>query len=171
MRNDRLSALLHFIIAAVPGAELGAVKLNKIAWFADRDHFIRTGRTISGREYIKLERGPVPSGVEDEIDWLKRAGAIIERRVQVVDFSRREFEAITPPSDDTFSAEERETIDHVIAFVRDKSASEISEISHDEVWAEHELGQTISMQRAAAAAFIRPADERSLAWMRRIENH
>jgi hypothetical protein len=171
MRNDRLSALLHYIIDAVPGSDLGAVKLNKIAWFADRDHFIRTGRTISGREYIKLERGPVPAGVEDELDHLKRIGAITERKVKVVDFSRREFESVVPPDASVFAADEREVIDEVIAFARQKSASEISEISHDEVWAEHELGETISLQRAAAAAFLKPIDERALNWVRRIEKN
>jgi hypothetical protein len=171
MRNDRLGALLHYIIDAVPGDELGAVKLNKIAWFADRDHFIRTGRSISGREYIKLERGPVPTGVEDELEHLKRNGAIKEHRVKVVDFSRREFESIIPADVSVFESDEREVIDEVIAFARQKSASEISEISHDEVWAEHELGETISLQRAAAAAFIQPIDERALNWVRRIEKN
>ncbi|MCA3563519.1 MAG: SocA family protein [Methylocystis sp.] len=171
MRNDRLSALLHYIIHAVPGSELGAVKLNKIAWFADRDNFIRSGRTISGREYIKLERGPVPSGVEDELEHLKRLGKITERRVKVVDYSRREFEAVTPPDASVFADDEREVIDEVIAFARQKSASEISEISHDDVWAEHELGETISLTRAAAAAFLQPVDERALNWVRRIEKN
>jgi hypothetical protein len=171
MRNDRLSALLHYIINAVPGPELGAVKLNKISWFADREQFIRSGRTISGREYIKLERGPVPAGVEDELEHLKRIGAVIERRTKVVDYSRREFESIIPPDVSVFAGDERELIDDVIEFVRSKSASEISEISHDEVWAEYELGETISLSRAAAAAFIRPIDERALNWVRRIEKN
>jgi Protein of unknown function (DUF4065) len=171
MRNDRLGALLHYIIDAVPSQELGAVKLNKIAWFADRDHFIRTGRSISGRAYIKLERGPVPAGVEDELEHLKRMGAIIEHRTKVVDFARREFEAIVPADASVFEPDEREIIDEVIAFARQKSASEISELSHDEVWAEHELGETISLQKAAAAAFIQPIDERALNWVRRIEKN
>lgn len=169
MRNDRLGALLHYIIAAVPPDLLGAVKLNKVAWFADRDAFIRMGRTISGREYIKLERGPVPSGVEVELDHLKRSGAIVERRVNVVDYSRREFEAAAPADASAFSADERSIIDDVISFVRDKSAAEISEISHDEVWAEHDLGETIPMHRAAAAASLQPVDERALQWARSVE--
>jgi len=169
MRNDRLGALLHYIIAQVPSEQLGAVKLNKIAWFADRDAFIRLGRTISGREYIKLERGPVPSGVEAEIDHLKRAGAILERRVNVVDYSRREFELVASADPSAFSAEEKSIIDDVIKFVRDKSAAEISEISHDEVWAEHDLGETIPMHRAAAAASLQPIDERALRWARSVE--
>jgi Protein of unknown function (DUF4065) len=169
MKNDRLGALLHYIIHTVPPQQLGAVKLNKIAWFADRDAYIKLGRTISGREYMKLERGPVPIGVEYEIDFLKRAGAIIERRQTVVDYSRREFEAVTLPDMSSFNEDEKALIDAVVTFVRDKTAAEISEISHDEVWAEHELGETIPMQKAAAAAFIKPIDERALNWARAVE--
>ncbi|MGL5115839.1 MAG: Panacea domain-containing protein [Beijerinckiaceae bacterium] len=171
MRNDRLGSLLHWIIASLRPAELGAIKLNRIAWLADRDHFIRTGRTITGREYIKLEQGPVPAGVEEELEHLRRSGAISERKLKVVDYSRREFESLTLPDASVFATDERDVIEEVIEFVRAKSAAEISEISHDEIWVELELGETISMTRAAAAAFLKPIDEHALNWARRIEKN
>ena len=171
MKNDRLAALLHYIIESVPGAELGAVKLNKIAWFADRDAFALLGRSISGREYIKLQYGPVPRGVLNEIEHLKNTGCIVEKKVTVVDFSRREYESIQRSDFSLFSHDELSIVDQVIAFSRNKSAAELSDISHDEVWQSHELGEVISMQHAAAAAFMKPVDEKALEWVRRIEGH
>jgi Protein of unknown function (DUF4065) len=169
MRNDRLASLLHYIIGRVKPADLGAVKLNKIAWFADRDAYMRLGRTISGREYIKLERGPVPKGVMADLEGLKLSGKIAERRVKVVDFSRREFEALVEPDLTVFQTDELEIVDAIIDFVREKTASEISEISHDEVWEACDLGEEISMRKAAAAALLQPIDERALTWAKQID--
>ena len=169
MKNDRLAPLLHYIISKVDTAELGAVKLNKIAWFADRDSYIRFGQTISGRDYIKLERGPVPEGVAHDLETLKRAGKIMERRVKIVDFSRREFVSHSDPDMSDFKPQELEIIDAVIDFVRHKTATEISEISHDEVWESCDLGDKIPMAKAAAAALLQPIDERAFRWARQIE--
>jgi Protein of unknown function (DUF4065) len=169
MQNERLAPLLHYIISKVEPSELGDVKLNKIAWFSDRDAYIRLGQSISGRDYIKLERGPVPKEVASDLDVLKKAGKILERRVKVVDFSRREFEAVKDPDISVFKHEELEIIDAVIQFVRHKTASEISEISHDEVWEECDLGDEISMGKAAAAALLQPVDESALRWAQQIE--
>ena len=88
MNNDRLPALAHYVIDGCEPHELGAVKLNKALWFADREAFIAFGRTLTGREYIKLENGPVPRGINAALSELKANGFTSERRVKVIEYAR-----------------------------------------------------------------------------------
>src|SRR6266540_3373874 len=72
MSNNRLAALAHYIIWKCDPAVLGAVKLNKILWFADLEYYRRTSRTITGAtEYTKLQHGPVPKGILRALEALE----------------------------------------------------------------------------------------------------
>jgi hypothetical protein len=53
---------------------VGAVKLNKIAYYADMESFASTGDSITNATYMKQRRGPVPKEVVEVIENLKKAG-------------------------------------------------------------------------------------------------
>jgi hypothetical protein len=168
MQNDRLTALVHYLVDRCDPASLGATKLNKALWFADREAHILLGHTITGRDYIKLENGPVPAGIGPVLGELKAAGAIVERRVRVIEHTRREFEAARPADVSKFSEQELALIDAVADFVCARSAREISDISHDEAWESFEIGEVIPVEVGSAAAFLAPISEDKLRWARHV---
>jgi hypothetical protein len=45
------------------GFTFGAVKLNKILYYADMLHYAHTGAPITGATYAKRQQGPVPKQV------------------------------------------------------------------------------------------------------------
>jgi hypothetical protein len=164
MKNDRFVELVHYIVDRCEPHELGAVKLNKALWFADREAFIKFGRTLTGREYIKLGHGPVPKGVTRALDELKRRGLVEERRVRLIEYARREFVSLREPDMSGFSSAELDLVDAVIAFVRARTAGEISALSHDDAWDSFAAGEEIPIHVGAAAAFLAPVTEEKFAW-------
>jgi Antitoxin SocA-like, Panacea domain len=63
MRNDKFDDLVHYVIWKCPDATtLGATKLNKILWFADAIHYLRTGQPVTAARYVEQQHGPVPQG-------------------------------------------------------------------------------------------------------------
>ena len=54
-----------------------AVKLYKILWFADIEHYRLTGRSITGAaSYTKRQYGPVPKGIMQALTTLEGEGKI-----------------------------------------------------------------------------------------------
>jgi Protein of unknown function (DUF4065) len=77
MPTNRLATLAHYVIWRCDPADLGAVKLYKILWFADLECYRRTGRTITGAStYVKRQFGPVPKGIMQALKTLEHEGRI-----------------------------------------------------------------------------------------------
>ncbi len=61
--DDRLAAVVEYVatrMAELSDPHRGAVKLNKIIWWADQESYRRVGYSITGSEYQRLAQGPVP---------------------------------------------------------------------------------------------------------------
>jgi len=166
---QRLADAAHYVIARTEPEKLGATKLNKILWYADLEHYRRTGRSITGlRAYRRMPRGPVPLDIDRAIALLKRDGRIVERKSKVHDYERREFIWLKDPDLSIFSPLELDLINRFIDQIRDLSAAEISEITHeDELWKELENGDTMPI--GAASIISREPTAAQLAWAQAVE--
>ena len=75
--QDKFDNLVHYIIWQCPDwNKLGSVKLHKILWKSDTQHFLLRGVPVTGARYIKHERGPVTNELLRSRDRLKAAGKI-----------------------------------------------------------------------------------------------
>lgn len=165
MAADRLTSAAHFLIARVPPHKLGAVKLNKMLWFADCQFYGKSGRTITGEtKYIRKGNGPCVDGFDAMIGQLKSSGAIIEHSAQALDFKRREFYAQKEPDLSVFTPEEVDTLWNVAAQIMGMTAAEASDLSHDDLWEETPAYGAISV--AAGAVKVEPIDAADLSWAR-----
>ena len=71
MDREKFKTLVHYICWKCDDpSKLGATKLNKIIWFAERSWFLKTGEAISGVKFVKQERGPVPNAILPVLDSL-----------------------------------------------------------------------------------------------------
>jgi uncharacterized phage-associated protein len=138
----KLEEAVHYICARASD-NLGAVKLNKILYYADMTHYAQTGGAITGATYAKQARGPVPKQVVPAIEHLQRSGRLTVENVSYFDFVKREFTTHGDTDDSVFSKAEIERLDEVIRSIDKFSAREISDISHTIVWKSAELGETL----------------------------
>jgi uncharacterized phage-associated protein len=136
-------AILFICSTARPEDQLGAVKLNKILYYADMVNFAQTGKSITGATYVKRERGPAPKEVVEAINNLKTAKRLETRDVSIFDKTRRQFDALDEPQFKVFQHEELKLINDMIGFVCGFNAREISDISHTVVWEVAEMGEEL----------------------------
>jgi uncharacterized phage-associated protein len=149
--QERLSAVAHYVIAHCTPEKLGATKLNKVLWYADVIFYRLHGHAITGEEvYEKRQYGPVPKNINAVLRSLQAAGKIKERLSLTPVGSRREFVWLESPAIDKFSAEEIDVLRDVMQQVCDgHSAASISELTHDALWDETEIGQDMSVGAGA----------------------
>lgn len=122
----------------------GATKLNKILFYADFGAFRKLGRSISGQEYQKLERGPAPRALLPVVGDLEVEGACVWAERNYLGFQQKKLLARREPDLSLFSAEEIDILRSVIDELSDLSATEVSDLSHNFLgWQAAQLGETI----------------------------
>ena len=108
----------------------GKVLLAKVLFWSDFEHFARTGRSITGREYVKQPNGPVPDHYDSELSRMQRWGQLELAPEQVGPYTQQRPVALIEPDMSVFSETERDVIDRVIGQHQTMTASEASAYSH-----------------------------------------
>jgi uncharacterized phage-associated protein len=112
---------------------LGKTKLFKLLYFTDATHLDKAGQSITGAEYLKYPYGPVPTQGDYALKELQKHRLIHQRRVQIAsEHFRREITALQMPDMMIFTAQEQQTIQHVIQLYGEDSAMVLSWKSHQE---------------------------------------
>lgn len=113
--------------------KFGAVKLNKILYYADFRAFLELGRPITDASYQHLEEGPAPRELLPARDELLSEGAItIEDRpvftlIQERTVSQREADLTV-----FASPKDVEILRDAVEFLRPLWAYEVTQLSHQE---------------------------------------
>jgi hypothetical protein len=167
MPTNRLAALAHYVIWKCDPADLGATKLNKILWFADLEHYRRTGRSITGASaYTKLPHGPVPKGITHALGALEDEHKIAQSGETHYGYPKTMFLALARPDLSPFAADEIAIVDMVAELIcHDHTAASISQLSHDALWEETEVGADMAIGAGAVVAGDATADD--IAWAQR----
>lgn len=112
--------------------KLGKIKLFKLLFFLDFEHFKLTGRSVTGSTYVAWPKGPVPSELSDEFDSLApdlreciqiRAVPTLRGPMQKV-IAKREFDPCF------FSKRELALLEQLAGKYRDSTAEEMIEETH-----------------------------------------
>ncbi|HEY5058024.1 MAG TPA: Panacea domain-containing protein [Gaiellaceae bacterium] len=111
----------------------GATKLNKLLFYSDFLAYGYFGKPITGAVYQKLEHGPAPKKLLPLRAEMIREGSLGIRRERMLKFSQKRPTALRSPDVAVFDAEELDLVDRIIRLFCDRSASEVSRISHDEL--------------------------------------
>lgn len=112
----------------------GAIKLNKILFFADFSAYAQRAKSITGAEYMGLPQGPVPRRLVAVREQLLEEGAIAVRKQP---FKGKIQDRIIPLREadlDLFSGWEISHVDNVITRFWGKPAWVMSKLSHARVW-------------------------------------
>jgi antitoxin SocA-like protein len=153
----KFEELILYISQQYSSDELyGTTRLNKVLYFIDFTAYAKFGSPVTGAEYIRETRGPVPLPVRAParvLTQMKHAGKLRLNETPS-QLRGKTITLITPiplqePDLTLFSKDERELIDEVIERYRGWRAGKISKHSHTfPPWHAVHLNETIPYELA-----------------------
>jgi hypothetical protein len=112
----------------------GKTKLNKVLVFADFTSFARTGKPITGVQYMREKNGPMPRPILGLLDRMVSKGEIVIRPVQVGPYVQRRVIPLRKADLSLFTSEEIAEIEASIRHCWDHTATSISDLTHGVAW-------------------------------------
>ena len=160
----KFKALVHHVIHECTDrpSQLGTIRLNKVLWFSDITAYRIDGRAITNERYVKRRFGPVPKRVLQALKELEASGDIAVMEPEH-DFDTRKFVSLKPPALKRLSNREKLITSAVLHGVLDRTANEISEMSHDDIWRAALEGEEIPFAATLASTPGEVTDE-VVAW-------
>ena len=131
----RLKELIVYVAAkAHDDPTFGAIKLNKILYYADFAAYRQLGKPITGAAYFKLREGPAPRQLLTARDELIEQGRLqVEERPYFTYTQKRlVLSEGCEPDPEFLRPEEQALVDEIIDFFWGMSAREVSDYSHRE---------------------------------------
>lgn len=131
---ERLHQILLYFIHRCGG--VFNTKMNKLLFYADFYHYRQHGQAISGLSYKAIKYGPVP------LHWDRAYSLFDDISQEIVEFDSgvtgTKLVSDTQPNLNSFTAEERKSLELIADTFIETSAKEISLVSHDEeAWKQH----------------------------------
>ncbi|HEX8211328.1 MAG TPA: Panacea domain-containing protein [Longimicrobium sp.] len=132
MNNDEKMAELILYVSDRSQLDpaYGATKLNKILFYADFLYYAKHGRSITGQEYMRLEKGPAPRRLVPVREEMVADGELVVRPQAYGPWQQKRPIPLRDPQLAEFSGDEIAMVDSVIAAFWGRSATEVSDISH-----------------------------------------
>lgn len=161
-REKLINAIIYF---AQHTKHLGKIKLFKLLYLLDFEHFRMTGRGVTGLDYHAWKYGPVPVALNQEWEELEAdlAAAITIQPEQIIDYVR---ETIVPQAmfdDSYFSRRELRIMDGLANQYRDELSHKMIDVTHAEngAWAKvWNFGQGFDQRIAYTLAIADDAPHR-----------
>ena len=144
-QDATLRELILLIAIRSEGDEpFGAVKLNKLLFYADSLAYVNLGESITGQEYQALPKGPAPRRMRPILDAMKAEGDISVRTHDYYGNDQQRTFAQRSPDITYFTFEEIELVDRIVKQCWGKDATTMSIMSHQFLgWKLAGTGETI----------------------------
>lgn len=135
-REKLVNAILFFAHAT---KHLGKIKLFKLLYLLDFEHFRQTGRSVTGLDYQAWKFGPVPVEVMQEWDGPEPDldAAIRIEPEHVIDYVRETVVPLVPFDDSHFTKRELRIMGELADRYRDTYSPAMIDVTHAEngAWA------------------------------------
>jgi hypothetical protein len=112
----------------------GATKLNKLLFYSDFFSYYRYGEPIAGIEYQRLPNGPAPKQLVPVRDEMIGDGDLAMQKITFFDKKQHRCIPLRDPDLDKFKGRDIALIDELIKTLWGKTATEVSELSHQRAW-------------------------------------
>lgn len=128
-REKLINAIIFF---AKHTQNLGKVKLWKLLYFLDFQHYRDVGRSVTGLQYFAWSKGPVPVELQNEVD---HPAADMQQKLDLTayEFAKGRALSITAKADfdaGLFSKRELRLLESLATEFRDASADDMIEATH-----------------------------------------
>ncbi|KAB2941842.1 MAG: SocA family protein [Hyphomicrobium sp.] len=141
--KDVVHYVVEYVCASLGTEVLGNTKLHKVLYYSDVLRYLDTGHPLTGVEYQRQKFGPTARHLTWALKELEAEGRVSVSKRNYYGYQKSEYQSLAKPNLDRLSKNDTALIEHVIAFICTKTAVEISDFSHDEVWASVPMGETI----------------------------
>ena len=143
---DRLENLIGYIASRVN--DLYKTSLNKYLWYMDFLNYKNNLKSITGLRYIRYTYGPIIEGKNYEL--ILNLDSKFEKEDREINYNiRTKIHSKNNYDLSLFSKDEIKVIDRVIELLKDKNATNISDLSHEErAWIETKDNELISYEYA-----------------------
>ena len=152
--QQKFKDIVHYVVDHVSNAYgsefLGNTKLHKILYYTDMLNYLEHFKPMTGAEYQRQKFGPTARHLSAALRELTGENRVETKAVNYFGYQKTEYNSKKSPNSARISGDEKSTINHVIEFVCNQSAAEISEFSHDAVWASVPMGHRIPYYAAMA---------------------
>lgn len=166
VNHDKLREVLSYVLEKV-GAKpnVGETVLYKLLYFIDFDYYEKHGKSITGLTYIHNHFGPSPvAEFKSVVEAMKTKGELEVVETKFFKNTQRKYLPTKLVSFDDLSARELRHIDETLARLGDKTAKELTELSHlDTPWVVADQGKPLDYRyvfyRTKLTAVTEPEDE------------
>lgn len=149
MTRQKVLQAVHFICHVADGLPLGATRLNKILWFAEKDSFLRTLQPMLGLSFVKGPFGPMPPDAATACGDLAESGAISCETKQYGSYAYKEMRSLREPDTHLLSADEKMTLrDLTWEICTEHSARSISDLTHNAIYHMLSMGEAYPLELA-----------------------
>jgi transcriptional regulator with XRE-family HTH domain len=163
---EKLREVLLYILDKV-GAKpnVGETVLYKLLYFIDFDYYEKNGRSITGLTYVRNHFGPTPTkSFSDVVAGMMEKGELDIVETDYFKHKQRKYLPTVSASLHGLSASELDHINDELERLGDKTASELSDLSHkDTPWRVAKQGKPINYRfvfyRTDLTAVTEPEDE------------
>ncbi|HUY37025.1 MAG TPA: Panacea domain-containing protein [Pirellulales bacterium] len=157
--DSKFRELVLYICRMSEGdAPFGAVKLNKLLFYADFLAYRQLGHAITWHVYQRLENGPAPRRLLPILEKMEDRGDIATGEVRYHGFIQKRTCALREPDLSRFTGEEIALVDGLIADCWGKNAKTMSEMSHAfRGWSQARDGENIPYE-IALLQFEKPTE-------------
>jgi transcriptional regulator with XRE-family HTH domain len=134
---QKLRNVLLYVLGRI-GARpnVGETVLYKLLYFIDFDYYEINGRSITGLTYVKNHYGPTPAReFRSVVNSMIKAGQMEIAETEYFSHTQRKYLPTIEPDLSCLSAQEIKHIDFELERMGEKSAKQLSELSHlDSPW-------------------------------------
>lgn len=151
---EKFKQVLLYILEKTAGKpNVGMTVLYKLLYFIDFDYYEKYEEQLMGLTYFKNTHGPAPREFAKVVEEMKQENCIEEVKSTYFQYDQKKFLPHKQADLSKINGNELEMIDDVLARYSDKSASEISRISHEDMpWAAAKIGEDLEYEHV----FYRP---------------
>lgn len=149
---EKIREVLLYILNKI-GAKpnVGETVLYKLLYFIDFDYFEQHGQSLTGLSYVRNHFGPTPKAqtFKGVIEAMQRAEQLEVVETKYFNHWQRKYLPVVPSTLHHLTAQEIKHIDDELARLGDKSAAELTDLSHqDTPWIVTKENQPIDYQFA-----------------------
>lgn len=135
-REKLINAIIYF---AQNTKHLGKIKLFKLLYLLDFEHYRSTGRSVTGLKYHAWQYGPVPVALAQEWEDLQpdMAAAVSIQPEKIIDYVRETVVSDAPFDDSHFTKREMRIMADIAGKYRDELSHKMIDVTHAEngAWA------------------------------------
>lgn len=131
---EKFKQVLLYILNKVGSKpNIGQTVLYKLLYFIDFDYYELYEEQLMGLKYIKNMYGPTPVDFKKLVTEMEKAGELTEAKTKFFTREMTKYLPVKEPNIRLLSAQEVKHIDRELEKYSDKTANELSELSHKDM--------------------------------------